>query len=50
MSETEKRGPALDMILELVIVLNEDMTQSLERDGLTNSRAPVVWHLGSTAR
>src|SRR5687768_8718551 len=41
-----QRELALGMILELVMVLNEDMTQSLERDGLTNSRAPVVWFLG----
>ncbi len=45
MSETQ-RVQALGMILELVVVLNEDMTKHLEREGLTNSRAPVIWFLG----
>ncbi|WP_117208981.1 MarR family winged helix-turn-helix transcriptional regulator [Allorhizocola rhizosphaerae] len=45
MSE-DRHELALGMILQLVVVLNEDMTKSLERDGLTNSRAPVVWFLG----
>jgi MarR family len=34
---------ALDQILELVVLLNEDATQSLARDGLTLPRAGVVW-------
>ena len=36
---------ALDRILELVVLLNEDMTESLARDGLTTSRARVLWEL-----
>ncbi|MBB5873925.1 DNA-binding MarR family transcriptional regulator [Allocatelliglobosispora scoriae] len=41
----ERHGVALDRILELVVVLNEDMTRSLARDGLTMSRAHVLWEL-----
>jgi DNA-binding MarR family transcriptional regulator len=36
---------ALDQILELVVVLNDDMTRSLARDGLTVSRAHLLWEL-----
>jgi DNA-binding MarR family transcriptional regulator len=36
---------ALDQILELVVLLNEDATRSLARDGLTLPRAGVVWFL-----
>jgi DNA-binding MarR family transcriptional regulator len=36
---------ALDRLLEFVVLLNEDMTQSLARDGLTVPRARVVWLL-----
>ena len=36
---------ALDQVLELAVLLNEDMTEALARDGLTVARAPVVWHL-----
>jgi DNA-binding MarR family transcriptional regulator len=46
MSTTERRGAALDQILELVVLLNEDMTRSLARDDLTVSRAHVLWELG----
>ncbi len=35
----------LDRVLELVVLLDADMTQALARDGLTKSRAPVVWAL-----
>jgi len=38
-------GVALGRILELVILVNRDMTQSLARDGLTVSRAHVLWEL-----
>lgn len=37
---------ALNRVLELVVLVNDDMTQSLARDGLTASRARVVWELG----
>jgi DNA-binding MarR family transcriptional regulator len=42
----ERHTAALDRVLELVVLLNEDMTQSLARDGLTVSRAHVLWELG----
>jgi DNA-binding MarR family transcriptional regulator len=35
----------LDQVLELVVLLDADMTQALARDGLTKSRAPLVWAL-----
>jgi DNA-binding MarR family transcriptional regulator len=35
----------LDRLLELVVLLNEDMTQSLAREGLTVPRAHVLWLL-----
>jgi len=36
---------ALDQVLELVVLLGEDMTQSLAREGLTTSRAHLLWEL-----
>ena len=45
MMVADKRITALDQILELVVLLNQDMTQSLARDGLTVSRARVLWEL-----
>ena len=36
---------ALDRLLELVVLLNEDMTQSLARERLTVPRAHLVWLL-----
>ena len=36
---------ALDQLLELVVALNEDMTSSLARDGLSVPRAHLVWLL-----
>lgn len=46
MSTAEQRAGALGRVLELVLMLNDDMTRSLARDGLTPSRAPVLWELG----
>jgi DNA-binding MarR family transcriptional regulator len=43
--DVERHDAALDRILELVVLLNDDMTRSLARDGLTGSRAPVLWAL-----
>ena len=40
-----KYATALDRVLELVVLLNQDMTASLARDGLTGSRATVLWTL-----
>jgi DNA-binding MarR family transcriptional regulator len=45
MSQSE-RAAALDQILELTVLLNDDMTSSLARDGLTRSRAHLLWVLG----
>ncbi|MGI9099839.1 MAG: MarR family winged helix-turn-helix transcriptional regulator [Solirubrobacteraceae bacterium] len=44
---------ALDQVLELAVLLNEDMTQSLAREGLTASRVRLVWllhHEGATTQ
>jgi DNA-binding MarR family transcriptional regulator len=35
----------LDQLLALVVMVNDDMTQSLARRGLTVSRAGVLWQL-----
>jgi DNA-binding MarR family transcriptional regulator len=43
----------LDRLLELVVLLNEDMTRSLAREGLTVPRAHLVWlvhHEGPTTQ
>ena len=36
---------ALDRVLELAVVLNDDMTSSLARAGLTVARAHLLWEL-----
>lgn len=36
---------ALDQVLELTVLLNDDMTRSLARDGLTGARAHLLWEL-----
>jgi len=41
----EEHGAALDQVLALTVLLNEDMTQSLARDGLTGPRAKLLWVL-----
>jgi DNA-binding MarR family transcriptional regulator len=45
MADVGRHGLALGRILELVVLMNEDMTQSLARDGLTVSRAHLLWEL-----
>ncbi len=45
MTRAECGELALDHILELVVVLNEDMTQSLAGRGLTAARAHLLWEL-----
>lgn len=35
----------LNRILELVVLVHDDMTRSLAKDGLTESRVRVVWEL-----
>ena len=39
------RRETLDQLLELVVLLNEDMTESLAREGLTVPRAHLLWLL-----
>lgn len=48
MSDRERFNGALDRILELVVLLNHDMTQSLAERGLTVSRATLLWTLRRT--
>jgi DNA-binding MarR family transcriptional regulator len=45
MRGVKKHGAALDQVLELAILINDDMTRSLERDGLTPTRAHLLWEL-----
>ncbi len=45
MSYTHRYRLALDRILELVVVLNDDMTRSLASYGLTVSRTHLLWEL-----
>jgi DNA-binding MarR family transcriptional regulator len=42
---SEQWEAALDRILELTVLLNRDMTDSLAREGLTESRAHLLWQL-----
>jgi DNA-binding MarR family transcriptional regulator len=37
---------ALDLLLEVAMLVNQDMTTSLARDGLTPSRTHLLWVLG----
>ena len=41
----DRWGAALDRVLELTVLLSRDMTDSLAREGLTESRAHVMWQL-----
>ena len=45
MTRTGRQETALDRILELVVVLDEDLTRTLEQRGLTTSRAHLLWEL-----
>ncbi len=45
MRTPDRHGAALEQLLELTVLLNDDMTRSLERDGLTVSRAHLLWEL-----
>jgi DNA-binding MarR family transcriptional regulator len=42
---SERWEAALDRVLELTVLLNRDMTDSLAREGLTESRAHLLWQL-----
>jgi DNA-binding MarR family transcriptional regulator len=44
-SDAERYSGALDRILALVVLLNQDMTQSLAERGLTVSRTTLLWTL-----
>jgi DNA-binding MarR family transcriptional regulator len=39
------RTPALDLVYELVLLLGHDISRALARDGLTESRAHLLWEL-----
>ena len=41
-----ENGNALSQVLELTVLLGEDMRQALARDGLSESRAHLLWELG----
>ena len=45
MRSSEQHGMALERVLELTVLLNEDMTRTLARDGLTVARAHLLWEL-----
>lgn len=45
MRDREQHGQALARVLELTLLLGEDMTQALAGQGLTPSRARLLWHL-----
>lgn len=40
-----KHLETLGLVLELVVLMGEDMNQSLARSGLTTARAAVLWEL-----
>jgi hypothetical protein len=41
----ERWEAALDRVLELTVLLGRDMADSLAREGLTDSRAHLLWQL-----
>jgi DNA-binding MarR family transcriptional regulator len=46
MDTAQRHAAALGQLLELTVLLNEDLTTSLVADGVTASRAPLLWHVG----
>lgn len=44
--EAERLVRALDRLLELTVLLGDDLSSSLAAEGVTTSRAPLLWHLG----
>lgn len=46
MTDQDRHVAAFDQVLELAVLMNDDMTRSLARDGLTVSRAHLLWVLG----
>ena len=45
MPAAEQHGVALGQVLELAVLMNDDMTQHLARQGLTVPRAHLLWEL-----
>lgn len=45
MPSANRQQQALNRLLEVVVFLGNDMTESLARDGLTGARAHVLWEL-----
>lgn len=45
MADVDHHVAALDQVFELTVLLHDDMTESLARDGLTTSRAHLLWEL-----
>jgi DNA-binding MarR family transcriptional regulator len=43
--DQDRRVKALDHVFELTVLLHDDMTESLGREGLTLSRAHLLWEL-----
>lgn len=45
MRSAERHGEVFGRLLELTVLLGEDMSQALSREGLTESRAHLLWEL-----
>jgi len=45
MATATQHQAALDRVFELVVLMTDDMTQSLGRQGLTTARAHLLWEL-----
>jgi DNA-binding MarR family transcriptional regulator len=45
MTDRDRGVAALDHVFELTVLLHDDMTESLGREGLTLSRAHLLWEL-----
>jgi DNA-binding MarR family transcriptional regulator len=45
MRASERYATVLGQVLELSVLMSQDMAQSFERDGLTPSRAHLLWEL-----
>jgi DNA-binding MarR family transcriptional regulator len=46
MTDRDRHIAALDHVFELTVLLHDDMVESLGREGLTTSRAHLLWELG----
>ena len=45
MKGTDRYNAALGQIIEMAVLLNDDMSKSFARDGLTSARAHLLWEL-----